>query len=201
MQESDSLRELVEKDRIAAVIHRLFVGTDAHDWDAVRECLADSVLFDMTSLAGGEPAHLTPRQITEAWEAGRRPIEAIHQQAGNLIERGDQGATASCYGIAYHFRRTASGRNTRVFVGSYDFRLRREVDDWKIDLFRFNVKFVDGNLELEKEPGLLRGSATAPLLGPDNTAFLRAPVAEGRRGGRKFSRRPTRGARQLLGVC
>jgi len=118
MQESDSLRELVEKDRIAAVIHRLFVGTDAHDGDAVRECLADSVLFDMTSLAGGEPARLTPRQITEAWEAGLRPIEAIHQQAGNLIERGEQGATASCYGIVL-----LSARG----VGKEHARLRRQL--------------------------------------------------------------------------
>jgi hypothetical protein len=38
-----------------------------------------------------------------------------------------------------------------VFVGSYDFHLVREAT-WKIDLFRFNCKFVDGNLELEKEP-------------------------------------------------
>jgi hypothetical protein len=46
-----------------------------------------------------------------------------------------------------------SGRNTRVFVGSYDFHLQRVADGWRIDLFRSKVKFIDGNRDLENEPG------------------------------------------------
>ena len=60
-------------------------------------------------------------------------------------------ANAFCYGIAYHYRRTKSGRNTRVFVGSYDFHLVLVHTEWKINRFRFNAKFIDGNLELEKD--------------------------------------------------
>jgi hypothetical protein len=50
-------------------------------------------------------------------------------------------------------RRMRSGRNTRVFVGSYDFHLQRVADGWRIDLFRSKVKFIDGNRDLENEPG------------------------------------------------
>jgi hypothetical protein len=39
-------------------------------------------------------------------------------------------------------------------VGSYDFHLVRAGGAWRIDLFRFNAKFVDGNLELEREPSV-----------------------------------------------
>jgi hypothetical protein len=107
----------------------------------------------MTSLAGGAPVELTPRQITESWAAGLAPIEAVHHQIGNLSVRvrGSE-AAASCYGIAYHYRKTRSGRNTRVFVGSYDFRLRQRAGAWTIDTFRFNAKFIDGNRDLESEP-------------------------------------------------
>jgi hypothetical protein len=106
------------------------------------------------SLAGGEPATLTPQDIAAAWASGLAPIEAIHHQVGNLsVKVSETEATASCYGIAYHYRRTYSGQNTRVFVGSYDFHLQRRSDGWRIDLFRFKVKFVDGNLELDKEAG------------------------------------------------
>jgi hypothetical protein len=112
-------------------------------------------LFDMTSLAGGEPTHLTPAQIAGAWEAGLRPIESVHHQTSNYrIAIAADEAEASCYGVAFHFRRTRSGRNTRTFVGSYDFHLRRSADRWQIEAFRFNAKFVDGNLELEKEEPL-----------------------------------------------
>ena len=144
--------ELEHKDQIIDCINRLFIGTDRRDWAEVNECFTDSVHFDMTSVAGGKPATLTPDEITAAWEQGLRPLEAIHHQAGNYrVEvRGDE-ATAFCYGTATHYRRTRSGRNTRTFVGSYDFGLIRSVTGWRITSFRFNLKYVDGNLELEKD--------------------------------------------------
>jgi hypothetical protein len=142
-----------ERDDILSVVNRVFVKTDARDWAAVRACFAPSVHFDMTSVAGGSPATLTPEPITEAWDAGLRPIEHVHHQTGNFdVSASGDHAAVSCYGIAYHYRKTRSGRNTRLFVGSYDFELRREAAGWKVTLFRFKLKFVDGNLELEKEP-------------------------------------------------
>jgi hypothetical protein len=155
VEPNDVLWGLVEREQIVAVINALFVATDRRDWKQVEACFAPSVLFDMTSLAGGQPAHLAPAEISAAWETGLRPIEAIHHQTGNLsVWCKGREATASCYGIAYHFRRTASGRNTRVFVGSYDFHLQRAGDTWRIDIFRFNLKFIDGNPDLEKESGV-----------------------------------------------
>jgi hypothetical protein len=35
-------------------------------------------------------------------------------------------------------------------VGSYDFRLVL-LDRWRITSFRFNLKYLDGNLNLERE--------------------------------------------------
>ncbi len=125
---ADPLRDLVEKDRIVTVVTALFTATDARDWARVRACLAPAVRFDMTSLAGGAPSIPSPSEI-----------------AGDA-------ATAACHGIAYHYRKVASGRNTRTFVGSYDFHLVRDGGAWRIDLFRFNSKFLDGNLELDREP-------------------------------------------------
>jgi hypothetical protein len=135
---------LLEKDRIIGVITRLFVTTDRRDWQAVKECFAGSVLFDMTSLAGGEPANLTPEQIVEGWEQGLRDLSAIHHQAGNyLVTLGAGEADAFCYGIALHRLPEKAGGGTRRFVGSYDFHMRKGRDSWKIDRFRFNLKFMD----------------------------------------------------------
>ena len=149
---NDPLRLLLEKDQIIDTINQLFIATDNRDWPAVRGCLADTVLLDMTSLTGGSPSKLTGEQVAEGWKQGLRAIEAMHHQAGNYrVEvQGDQ-ATAFCYGIASHYRSTRSGRNTRVFVGSYDFHLLRIESRWQIDSFRFNLKYIDGNAELERE--------------------------------------------------
>ena len=146
------IETLLHRGRIADVINTLFVSTDARDWSQVRRCFAPDVTFDMTSLAGGEPAQLTPAAISSAWETGLEPIEHIHHQVGNLLVtvKGDE-AVASCHGVAWHYRRVQSGNNTRMFVGSYDFVLRLMEGMWRINLFRFNLKFIQGNRDLENE--------------------------------------------------
>jgi hypothetical protein len=152
MTDDAAIRDLLERARVGDVVNTLFVATDARDWARVRACFAPEVRFDMTSLAGGTPGTMSAEEIVAGWEAGLAPIDAVHHQFGNLSVRcSGAEADASCYGIAYHYRRTASGRNTRVFVGSYDFHFRHVEGSWKIDAFRFNTKLVDGNLELEKD--------------------------------------------------
>jgi hypothetical protein len=37
-----------------------------------------------------------------------------------------------------------------VFVGSYEFELENTAGKWRITSFRYNLKFIDGNRELEK---------------------------------------------------
>ena len=145
------LSTLVAKDQIADCIHRLFVATDRRDWPTVRGCFAEVVRFDMTSLTGGTPADLSPKDITDVWDAGLRTIDHVHHQAGNLLidVRGEV-AHASCHGIALHHRALQTADNLRRFVGSYEFELRHTGGRWVIASFRFLVKFVDGNLTLEE---------------------------------------------------
>jgi hypothetical protein len=148
---SDLVRQLVEKDRIIDTINQLFIATDNRDWAAVRGCLADQVLLDMTSLAGGRATKMAGEQVAAVWEEGLRSIESVHHQAGNYrVEVQDEEATAFCYGMASHFRRNRTGRNSRVFVGSYDLHLVRIEDRWLIDSFRFNLKFLEGNADLDR---------------------------------------------------
>ena len=145
-----AIAELLDKQAIVETINRLFVSTDRRDWDSVKACLAGQVLFDMSSMSGGEAKTVAADAIIEGWEAGLRPLLAIHHQAGNhLVEVHGERATAFCYGIASHYLPNRSGRNTRVFVGSYDFGLVRDAGRWRISEFRFNLKYVEGNKELE----------------------------------------------------
>jgi hypothetical protein len=136
---------------IVEAITTLFVATDEKDWAAVRACFADQVLFDMSSLSGAPASMVSADTIVEGWKQGLESMDAIHHQAGNfrVAVEGNE-ADAFCYGIAYHYRPNVSGRNTRVFVGTYDFHLTCAWGKWRIGRMRFYVKFVDGNLELEK---------------------------------------------------
>ena len=142
-----ALRMLLDEREVVRAIDRLFIATDERDWAAVRDCFAERVAFEMT---GSEPATRTPDEIAAGWDEGLRHLQAIHHQSGNfrVTVDGDQ-ADAACYGTAWHYLPNESGRNTRVFVGSYDFHLARAGEGWKIDRFRFALKFIDGNPNLE----------------------------------------------------
>jgi hypothetical protein len=144
------ISELLEKQAIVETITRLFVSTDRRDWESVRACLTDQVMFDMSSMGGPETGMVSAASIIEGWETGLRPLHAIHHQAGNfLVEVGGDRATAFCYGIASHYLPNLSGQNTRVFVGSYDFTLVKSGGSWRISAFRFNLKYIEGNRQLE----------------------------------------------------
>lgn len=140
---------LLEKDAVISVTSQLFISTDNREWEKVKACFAPEVLFDMTSLAGGEPTKMTPEQIAGAWETGLKDLKAIHHQAGNyVVTVSGREATAFCYGIAFHYLPNPTNQNTRTFVGSYDFHLTKTDGAWRIDKFKFNSKFSDGNLNL-----------------------------------------------------
>jgi 3-phenylpropionate/cinnamic acid dioxygenase small subunit len=147
---ADSIETLLKKDLIIGVINDLFVGTDNRDWMKVKRCFADKVLFDMTSLSGGSPTTMTPQQIVDAWDQGLKALKATHHQAGNysVTVQGHE-AAAHCYGIAYHYLPNETNQNTRTFVGSYEFHLTNRDQNWRIDQFKFNLKFIDGNSNLE----------------------------------------------------
>ncbi len=140
----------MDRDDIVDRINELFISTDEKDWPRVQACFTAEVLFDMGSLTGEGAQRLPAKTIVDGWEQGLAALEAVHHQAGNYrIRIDDDEADAFCYGIAFHYRKTKSGRNTRTFVGSYDMHFVRVDGQWLIDAFRFNAKFVDGNADLE----------------------------------------------------
>lgn len=141
--------EISDREQVIDVVTRLFIATDNRDWAEVSGCLDEVVLFDMSSVGGGEPARVTPETITKGWNEGLKRLEAIHHQIGNFqVQVRDTTASLFCYGIAIHYLPVPSGKDTRVFVGSYDIHLVRRGETWKIDGFAYHSKFVTGNLAL-----------------------------------------------------
>jgi len=135
---------------VVDVVNRLFIEADRRNWEAVRRCFNDPVTIDMSSVGAGPARQMTPAEIARQWEIGLGALQGVHHQAGNhLVTVEGNRATLFCYGIAIHYLPNAAGRNTRTFVGSYDCQLSCETSRWLITSFRFNLKWMDGNPNLE----------------------------------------------------
>ena len=154
---------LLEKDKVTEVVNRLFISTDNRDWDTVSQIFTSNVLFDMTSMVGGEPMTLTSQEIVTSWEKGLKPLKAIHHQTGNyIITVNKKEADVFCYGIASHYLPNKTNQNTRIFVGSYNFHLIKNGEVWQIDNFKLNTPHlaccgvkIKGDFFLIKQAALL----------------------------------------------
>jgi hypothetical protein len=140
-----------EREQVVEVINRLFFYTDHRDWtNLTNEVFAEKVLLDMVSLGAKQAELLTPGQICKMWEDGFKGLDAIHHQAGNyIISITGESAEGKAYAIASHYKRNAAEGAIREFIGSYDFHLLKGENGWRIDKFRYNLKYMDGNADLK----------------------------------------------------
>lgn len=145
------MKNFTLREQLIEVVNRLFVYTDYREWQKLeQEVFTEKVWFDMSSLGAGDPKELSAGEICKMWSNGFQGIDAIHHQSGNFIVKatGNQ-AHVFCYAIATHYRAAASQGKTREFVGSYDLSLIETARGWRINQFKYNVKYKTGNLELQ----------------------------------------------------
>lgn len=146
----DALVRLQARQSIEDRVVSLFVATDARDWPAVEACFTDPLTLDMTSVEGGEPRALSPRELTTTWAQNFKPLDHVHHQIGNVqTTLADGNAIVRCHGFALHHRTKVAGGKTRLFVGTYEFALIANEDAWKISRMTFRLAFIDGNASLE----------------------------------------------------
>jgi hypothetical protein len=143
------LETIIDRIRVEETINRLFIATDNRDWAAVEGLFTPRVQLDMGSV-GGPTKEMAGAEIAAMWSKGLSHLESVHHQAGNfLIQVNADSASAFCYAVATHYLPNASGRNTRSFIGSYEFELEKTSGRWMIRAMRFNLKYLDGNPDLE----------------------------------------------------
>ena len=145
-----SMDGLAARLAVEDTVVRMFVATDERDWPTLESCFTDPFTLDMTSMAGGKPATVTPRQVATTWAQAFEPLDHVHHQVGNFrTSVTSSQAIVRCYGVAFHHRNKASGIKTRLFVGTYELLLIPSVHTWLISQLAITLKFVDGNLSLE----------------------------------------------------
>jgi hypothetical protein len=135
-------------DLITQTVNKLFVYTDLQEWDQLQmEVFTKQVSFDMSSL-GGVRSNLSAVEICKIWQDGFVGIDAVNHLAGNyLIEIKEDEASVFAYATATHYKKSATKGNTREFVGSYNLHLIKENVGWRINEFKYNLKYANGNVD------------------------------------------------------
>ncbi len=142
--------EIANKLEITEVVNRLFIHTDYQEWDKLLSMVfAPEVIFDMSSVGAGEAKTVKVEEICQMWAKGFEGLDGIHHQAGHyLISIDGSVAKVFAYAVASHYKESATKGKTRSFTGSYDIALTLTSAGWRINAFKYNLKFADGNLDL-----------------------------------------------------
>jgi hypothetical protein len=141
-----------KREALVELTNKLFVYTDSRQWSKlIKDVFKETILFDMSSVGAGPPQQLTAKAICDMWESGFTGIDQVHHQAGNIIvEFLEEGvADIFCYAIASHYKAQATQGKTREFVGSYNLRASFTDQGWRVDAFKYNLKYITGNAELK----------------------------------------------------
>ncbi len=135
----------MEKDKIIEVITVLFRGADERDWLKVEKTMSANVLLDYTSMAGGTPKNLSPKQITESWGNFLPGFDKTNHQLSdfNVTIEADK-ASATYFGKADHFM------DNKVWTveGTYETDLTKTENSWLIIKQKFNFNSQSGDTSL-----------------------------------------------------
>jgi hypothetical protein len=146
LQSSFTIRE-----QIIETVHQLFNLTDAKDWAGLRaQVFAPSVEVDMTSMGMPAIQQMAVDELCAMWQQGLADIDAVFHLAGNhTVQIGQQEAYVYCYASATHFKQSATQGNTRTFNGTYNLHLVETPQGWRLDRFKFNLLYIQGNEGLQ----------------------------------------------------
>lgn len=139
-------------DELIELANKLFIYTDYQQWDKLlSQVFTKEITFDMSSLGAGDAKKMKATEVCDMWKSGFASVDNVHHQSGNfLIDfQSADNAEIFCYAIAIHFRKSATKGNTREFVGSYNLHAVLTDIGWRLDGFRYNLKFINGNTDLQ----------------------------------------------------
>ena len=142
---------IADKIELTELVNKLFMYCDAKQWEKMlSEVFTPVIWFDASSQGAGDPRSMEAKEVCNMWNDGLSGLDAIHHQSGHYLinVQGDK-ADIFSYGTATHYKKAATKGHTRTFVGSYDLKAERTSNGWRLSQFKFNLKYMEGNISLE----------------------------------------------------
>jgi hypothetical protein len=130
------------KEQIKRNIQYIFEGADERNWAKVKNAMAEKVLLDYTSMAGGEHALLSPDDIINAWANFLPGFDKTKHNLTNLkIAKSGKVTTITFEGKADHFI------DDKIWTVEGDYYAEAQTDN-SISLLKFNFKSQSGDTDL-----------------------------------------------------
>ncbi len=146
---SDTTQWLLDRMQITDVVNNVATCADLRDWQGLRDCFADAIMVDYTSLNGGTPIHTTPEELIAGWRAILSGFQATHHMITNhrISVHGD---TATCF-VYVHVTHSLPNPDEEPFWilgGYYTYQLARTSQGWRVTSTTLTATWARGNQHL-----------------------------------------------------
>ncbi|GAA3929016.1 nuclear transport factor 2 family protein [Actinoplanes auranticolor] len=149
------IQRIEDRTAIIELVIAYAVAIDEADWKGFAATMTDPVHIDFSE--AGLPAADFPRDefvgfaagALEGWTA-RQHISPNHRVA--FDETDPDKATCYSYMYAQHYKKGAPGGDFYLMRGSYDNKLVRTADGWRITGVTQHVSWLEGNPDALREP-------------------------------------------------
>ena len=135
---------------IQELLFRFMTSFDDKDWDAMRECLAESIHCEYSSFRGTVPGAIARDDYIGQRAIPLASLKTQHNLSNVSINGSEMYAEARCNYAILRFAADFDGTREKFFhsYGQYQFGVVKTHNQWRIISIRQSLLVSDGNPDL-----------------------------------------------------
>jgi hypothetical protein len=132
------------------LIDRFLASFDAHDWDGLQNCLADSVIVDYRDLRGEPELVLSAVEYAEQRQKSLDHLDMVHRRGDLRVESEGEIGTLHL-GCRYEIKRQEQGAMAQFNTwGTYRFTVVDGPHGWRISRIAQTVTRREGDATIHR---------------------------------------------------
>jgi SnoaL-like domain len=125
-----------ETARVITLVSSIPLAVDLANYDLAEAAFAPSIVIDYTSLWGGQPNTMTPKELMAGWRGIVPGFDATWHELSNVKAKvSGQSAEATAFVDGRHW----IGKELWRPVGNYAWKLRKIDGQWKVAHMTFSM--------------------------------------------------------------
>ena len=141
--------EISDKQKIIETVDNVGRFADEHKWDKLKNLFDDKILLDYSSFTKQEATIVTPSELVKSWSAFLPGFEITqHKNRDHIIKKDENTFNVHADVRAFHFIDKVKDGTAWIVDGSYDVKLKKVNDSYKVSEFKFNFEKTMGNNNL-----------------------------------------------------
>lgn len=140
------LQRMIDRQAIVDLLMRYATALDTQNWPLLEQCFFPDAVADYGEKAGRHEGYPAIEKAVRFFLEG---LDSSQHLLGNyVVEIEGDHATTTCYLHAQHYLEETKGGDTYTVGGTYEDKIIRTGEGWRIKHRKLTATWVEGNPDL-----------------------------------------------------